>query len=171
MASAVDVSFITLFLPVLGFLLVAFVVAAILLKTQVLGENKWLSVFISLVVASIFVSFIGIRDFVLTVVPWFGALIVSLFLVLVLVNFAGANFLHKGIAIVFVILLGLVFIISTLFVFSEVIVKFLPGPSFGSGLEGDTVFFLDWLYSPRVVGALLLIIASALVSWVLIRGK
>ena len=167
---AIDVSGISVIAPVLAFLLVVFVVAAILFKTKILGENKWVQIFVSLIVASLFVVSAGTREYVLTVIPWFGVLVVSLFIIMFLVGFVGAKaeFMQKGIGIVAVIIIGLVFLFSAFVVFSDVLVNTVGGG--GEGSEATSIVF-SWLFSARIGGAILLIIASALVSWILVKAK
>jgi hypothetical protein len=170
----VDVSGFAVVAPVFAFFLVFVVVFGVLFKTGVLGENKWVQLFSSFLVASIFISLTGARDLVLTVVPWVVVLILSLFFILLIIGWIGkgAEFLHKPIGIVVVILLGLIFLVSAFVVFSDVLSGYLPGPGFGSGdSEPEVLFFLSWLYSPRVLGGILLIGLSAIVSWVLVKMK
>lgn len=168
-----DLSSIAFFAPIAAFLLVFLVSAAILFKTEILGENRWVQIFVSLLIASIFVSAVGARELVETIVPWFAVLLVSLFLVLVLVGLVGkdAAFLHKPAGIIAAVGLGIVFIASAFVVFSDVLIGYLPGPGFGTGGSLEATIFLDWLYSPRVAGAILLVVISAAVSWVLVRVK
>jgi len=169
-----DISFITYFGQILAFLLVAFVVGAILGMSKILGESKWVQSLVALFVASIFVASAGARDYVLSVVPWVIVLVLALFFILLIFGFIGkdADFMKKGIGITVLIALGLIFLITAFVVFSEVLVGYLPGPGFGSGDTGlGGLVFFDWLYSARVGGAILLLVASALVAWVLVKGK
>src|SRR3990167_10511787 len=104
-----DIAGINLIAPILTFFLVALVVGVVLAKTKILGENKWIQVFIALTIATIFISAAGTRRYVLTIVPWVGVLIVSLFFMLLILGFVGdkMDFMYKGIGIVFVIALAL----------------------------------------------------------------
>ncbi|MDO8460694.1 MAG: hypothetical protein Q7S74_06295 [Nanoarchaeota archaeon] len=168
-----DVSSIAYFAPIAAFLLVFLVVYAILVKSKILGENKLLNLFVSLFLATMFVAFASARQYVQTIVPWFAVMLVALFLVLILVGLVGkpSEFMNKGIGIAFVVLLGLVFLISALFVFSNVFISLLPGPGYGMNADPKLMYFLDWLYSPRIAGTLLIIIISVAVSWVLVKSK
>src|SRR3989344_383893 len=118
---AVDLSGITLIAPIIAYLLVFLVSAAILFKTEVLGENRWVQIFVSLLIASLFVAFAGTREYVLTIVPWFAVLVISLFFVLFLVGFlgGGADFMKKGIGVVVIVIIGLIFLVSGFVVFSD----------------------------------------------------
>ena len=169
-----DLSGFAFFAPVAAFLLVFIVVFLILNKTKIIGENKWGQLFVSFIIASLFVSSIGVTVFVQTIVPWAAVLIISLFFVLLLTGFIGGKMdsTHKGIGITFLIIMGLVFIISALFVFSSIIGPYLPwSASYGSGSNIGAYFFFDWLGSPRILGTIALVIVSALVAWVLVKTK
>jgi len=168
-----DLSAITYFAPIAAFLIVFIVLFAVLTKTKLLGDNKWVVLFVSFLIASIFVSVAGARQYIQTIIPWFAVLIVSLFLILILVGFIGkpAAFLNKGVGVAFVILLAIAFLISGFMIFSNVLVSYLPGPGFGTGDNFEATIALDWLYSPRVAGAILLILISAGVSWILVKAK
>jgi hypothetical protein len=168
---AVDLAGFSYFAPILAFLIVFIIMFALLHKTKLLGEVVWFNLFISLFVAAIFVSAAGVRDYVLTITPWFGALVVSLFFILFIVGFAGKDveFLHKGIGIFFVIVLILVFLVSGFIVFSDVLLPYLPGSS-GAGADPGVFSLTREIYGTRVFGAILLVAISAVVSWVLVRS-
>ena len=106
-----EISSITYFAPIAAFLIVFVIAYAILSKIEILGDNKWVNLFISLFIATLFVSMAGAREYIQTVVPWFAVLLVSLVFILVLTGVVGkdAEFMKKGIGIAFVIALGLVF--------------------------------------------------------------
>jgi len=168
-----DVSFLVQIMPVLVFLLVALVTGAILTKIKILGDSLWINLFVALAVASIFVAFAGTREYVGTIVPWFVVVLITLFMILVLTGFVGkgADFMGKGIGIVFVLILGIVFIVSLFFVFSDSIAKYIPGPSYGFGADENILNIADFFLSARVLGAVLLLIVSGLVAWVLVKMK
>jgi hypothetical protein len=170
-AEQIDLSGISYFLPLLSFLLVFVVIFAILQKTKIF-ENKWLQLFTSFLFSTIFVSFVGARSYVINVIPWFAVMVVCLFLILFLISFVGKPLegWNKGMGILFVVALLLVFLVSALFVFSSVIGPYLPGGDAGSA-NSDVIRFLGWAYSSRVAGGFLLLIISALVSWVLFKAK
>lgn len=159
------------FLPLLSFFVVFVIVFAILWKTKLIG-NKYADIFLSFVVSIIFVAATGPRNYILAIIPWFAVLIVGLFLLMALTGFVGKDLipLNKGIGIAFIILLALIFIASAFFVFAPYIHPYLPGTS-GIGGNPDVLRLTDWLYSPTVAGAILLIGVSAVVAWILVRGK
>jgi hypothetical protein len=168
---AVDLAGISYFGPLLAFLVVLAVVFAVLNRTKVLGEHVWGQMFVSFVLATIFVSAAGVRDYVLTITPWFAALIVSLFFLLLLVGFVGdkAEFMHKGIGIISVLVLVIIFLVSGFIVFSESIAPYLPGAS-GEGADPQLFDFSRNIYETRIFGALLLLVIGGIVSWVLVRS-
>ena len=158
---AIDISWISYFAPILAFLIVFVILFALLNRTKLIGENAWVQLFISFLTATIFVSGAGVRDYVLTITPWFALLIVSLFFVLFIVGFVGkpAEFMQKGIGVASVLVLIVIFLISGFIVFSDVLGSYLPG-----GPAGDLI------YTSRVFGALLLLVICAVVSWVLVAS-
>jgi len=170
---AADLSAITFFAPIAVFLIVFIIMYLVLTKTKILGENAWAILFISFLIASIFVSVAGARQYIQTIVPWFAVLIISLVFLLIIIGFIGkpAEFMTKPVGVVFVILFALVFLISGFFIYSNVLVAYLPGAGFGTGESLEATMALDWLYSPRVGGAILLVVISAIVSWVLVKAK
>ena len=165
---AADISALTYFAPIAAFLLVFLVSALVFLKVKILGENKWMALFVSLLIASLFVSFGSVRRYIEVVAPWFAVFLVSLFFILMLTMFSGKvpEGLHKGIGVIFVLGLLAAFIISGIAIFSDKIGFWLPGT-----LESTDNLFFEWLFSPPVLGAGLLIILTVIVSWVLIKTK
>lgn len=171
MATA-DISAIAFFAPIAAFLIVTIVVYAVLLKSQIIGENHWAMLFTSFFVASIFVSVAGAQQYIQTIVPWFAVLLVSLIFLMAMLGFIGGDTLKvmtKPVGIAFAIILLLVFLISGFLIYSNTLIAYLPGPGFGTAGNIESVVFLDWLYSPRIVGAIFLIGISALVSWILVK--
>ena len=165
---AVDISGISYFAPLLAFLVVFVIVFALMNKTKLLGENVFIQLFVSFLISTIFISGAGVRDYVLTITPWFAALIVSLFFLMFILAFVGKPLddWNKGIGILFVIVLIIVFLISGFVVFSDFIMPYLSGEN-SEGTIGW--LFNQSIYNSRVFGALLLVVVSALVSWVLMR--
>jgi hypothetical protein len=166
-----DISSFAYFAPIAAFLMVFIVVYAVFTKTKVLGESKYLNLFIAFIIATMFISVAGAREYVQTITPWIAILLVSLAFLLATLGFVGkpVESMTKGIGIGFVVIMVIVFLVSALFVFSNVFGSIVPGPGYGDGLEPKTVFFLNWLYSPTIMGAIILILISAGVSWVLVK--
>ena len=164
-----DLASLSYLAPLFAFVLVWVVVFAVLTKIQILGDSKFMNSFIAFIVASIFVTFAGVREFVLTLTPWVALLIVSSFFLLAILGFLGVKGWEKGIGAAVLVVFVLIFLISGMIVFSNVIGPYLPWGVAESGSEAFAI--RDWLYSARVVGAMLLIIVSAVVSWILIKVK
>ncbi|HLC54781.1 MAG TPA: hypothetical protein VJK07_04125 [Candidatus Nanoarchaeia archaeon] len=162
-----DVSAITYFAPIAAFLIVFLVAFAILHKSGLLGDSRWLNLFVSLVLAALFISVASLRLYVQTIAPWFGALLISLFFILVLMGFiGGADKTHGFLRVFFLVVAILIFLISGVVVFSDTLAPWLPGTSesFGNPVS-------SWLYSPQVIGAVILIVIAGAVSWALIKAK
>ena len=83
---ALDLSGIGTLIPVFGFLLVFTVVFALLAKTKALGEQRWVHVFVSFVVAIITVASANAIEYVKTITPWFAAFVVSILFISLLVG-------------------------------------------------------------------------------------
>jgi len=155
-----DLSAITYFEPILAFLVVFVVTFAVLAKTKLLGESQFVNVFVSFLIATIFVSAAGARDYVISVTPWFAILLVSLFFIFVLVGLTGdIEWMSKGAGIAALVLLGIVFLVSGYLIFSS----YLNNP--------DIVKFFDFISSSRISGAIALLIVGAIASWVLVKAK
>lgn len=170
---AADVSGIGYFAPIAGFLLVVLIVYAILSKTKLLGENKFLNIAVAFTTASIFIAAASAREYIQTVTPFFVILLVCLFFFLMIIGFVGEplkNF-NKGVGVVFLVALGIICLIAAFFVFSYLIVGYLPGPGYGTNADPKILYFLDWLYSSRVAGTILVILISLGVAWVLVKSK
>jgi hypothetical protein len=165
-----DLTSVSFFAPIAAFLLVFIVVFAVLHKLELIGDSKWANIFVSFLIASVFVSAAGTKDYVLTVIPWIAVLIVSLFFILMLTGFIGEGAkMGKGLGIAVLIILVLIFLVSAFVVFNDVLL--LPGGPVSEDTGIGSLVFFDWLYSERVIGALVLIIASAIVTWVLVKSK
>ncbi len=165
-----DVSGVEYLLPILSFLIVM-IICYVALKASKLVEDKWMGAFISIFIAAIFVSAVGARVFVLTVIPAFAVVFVCLFLVLLMSGFIGKmEDFQKGVGKVFAIVLIVVFAVTAFIVFFGYLNPYLPGAN-AEGSNPEILRFTSWLYSPRVAGAVLLIGLGALVSWILVKAK
>ena len=168
---ATDVSGVGYFLPIFAFLIVTFISFVVLVKTKI-TENTWLQVFISLLIATMFVTFIGARKYIENVVPWFAVVLVSAFLLLLLTGLFGKfdEKVLKGMGMVFVVALFIIFLISAYLVFSAYINPYLPwGADYGS--TESSFYFYHWIKNPRIGGGILLAVVAALVAWVLVKVK
>jgi len=170
---AADLTAITYFAPIATFLIVFAVSYAIFAKTKLLDEKKGFNIFLSFLISAVFISAAGAISYVQTILPWIAVLLVSLVFIFAITGFIGkpAESLNKPLSIIVLIALGLIFLVSAFVVFSSGLLGYLPGPNFGLGLSQETFTIFDWLYSPRIAGAIFLIIISAIVTWVLVKSK
>lgn len=153
MVTEINLSAFEYILPLLSFLLVFVVVFIVIVKSK-LTESKFVQLLVAFIVALLFVSVSGASKYILTITPWFAVFVVSLAFILAMAGFFGKipEGLTKGIGIVFVIGLLIVFLISAYFVFS-------PAPFF-TAVKG-------WILSPRIYGALILLVVGAVAAWIL----
>lgn len=168
--STVDLSGITYLLPILSFLLVFVIVFAVLQKSKII-EKVGLQIFVAFLFATLFISATGPSKYVEHVGAWFAVFFVCLFLIILMMGLVGKQVesLHKGVGIAFVVLLIIMFVVSAIVVFNDSLSPYLPwSDDLGSGSAGE---FTDWLYSGRVMGAILLIVVSAIVSYILMKAK
>jgi hypothetical protein len=170
MASELDLTALGYFIPLLSYLVVSLIVFVVFQKAKILDGKVGLQVFFSMVIGTIFVSFAGAREYVTNIVPWFVVLTVCLFFILAIIGFAGDKLsgIAKPIGIGFIVLLILGFLVSAIFVFSSELSPYLPG---GSGGDRPINNFTEWIYSSRVMGAILLLAVSAIVAFVLVKSK
>ena len=78
---------------------------------------------------------------------------------------------NRGISLAFIILFAIIFLIAGFLIFSHYISGYLPGADYGNNVDPNAITFFDWLYTPRVGGAVVLIIISVAVTWVLVKTK
>lgn len=172
---AADVSSFIYFSPVLVFLVVFGIMVALLHKTKLLHDNLTVNIFVSFVVAAIFITASSAGEVLLNVIPWFAVLLIALFLIMALVSFIGddakKSIMGKGMGWVFVVLLIIVFLVSGIKVFSNSLAPYWPTATYEEVAGGDPqlVGFFAWLYSPQVKGFFLLVGVAALVTWLLVR--
>ena len=169
---ATDVSSFVYFTPIMVFLVVFVIMVALLHKTKLIGENMYLNIFLSFVIATIFITASSVKQLVLNVIPWFALLLIALFLIMALIGFMGGkadSVISKGMGWVFVVLLILVFLVSGIKVFSNSISPYLPTATNSqvAGANPTLVYFFSWLYSPQVKGFFLLIAVAVFVTWFL----
>lgn len=153
---ATDLSLIQNYLPVLAFLLVVTVVFAVLAKTKVIGESKWLNLFLSFIVATMFVSVTSAQQYLLNMTPWFAVFIVSMTFLLLVIGFSGKvpEGLQKGIGVLLVIGILILFLISGFYTFSS---------------DSFVVNFREWITTPRIWGSVVIIVVAAIASAILTR--
>jgi len=166
-----DISGISYFLPIITFLIVFVVIFALLAKTKILGESLFVQLFVSFLLSTVFISASAPRDYVQAIIPWFAVVLISLFVLMMIIGFVGGKSsegMNKTVGMISVVLLAIVLAVSAYFAFSGYISPYLPG-STASGANPEVLQFTSWIYSSRVAGAVLLILAAAVVSWVLVK--
>lgn len=153
---AADISSISYFLPIFAFLLVFVVVYAILKKTEVLGDNSGVSLFISLVLATFFIVNTKMVEFVEFSSSWFVVFLVCLLFIMMFLAFMGKDSLklvmeNKGVTWAAFGIILILFVISAARIFRWVI-------------EWDKIqawFKTDWF------GMILLIVVAAIAAAVI----
>ncbi|VVB80736.1 Uncharacterised protein [uncultured archaeon] len=139
-------------MPVVAFLFVFILIYALLMKTQVLGDNKFVALFLSLIVAVFFIVNTQLVSFVQINVSWFVVFAVCLFLIFTFVGLAGKDALkevstHKGVAWMLLGILIIVFVVSSSYVFNwvlnwDMIKGWFDQPWFGTVLLAIVAFFV-----------------------------
>lgn len=159
-----DISFYTWFMPIFGFLFVFIIIYALLDRIKILGESKAINLFISLVIAIIFATVSSVRQYVQTVTPWFAVLIIALFFIFMIIGFTQKDWEKwmKPWTWIFTILLVIVFLIAAIKVFGSAVTQYLPG--YPPDSRAKSFFFSD-----QFLGAFLLLVVAAVVSWVLTK--
>lgn len=126
MATA-SLSAIGYFMPIFAFLLVFIVVYALLVKTKVLGESPAVMLFISFILSSFFIVEASLVKFVQFSSAWFGAIVIGLFFLIVVLAFIPGidigKFFGKGNWFAWVLLVGMLlfFVFSSAYVWNWVL--------------------------------------------------
>lgn len=147
-------------MPVISFLFVFILIYALFIKTNVLGDNVWTALFLSLIIASFFIVNVDLVEFTKMSISWFVVFIVCVFLILLVLGFVGDGALkvftgNKAIAGIIVAIVVIVFVISSMYTFNWAI-------------NWDKIqgwFDKDWF------GMVALIIVAGIVSFVLTKKK
>ncbi len=166
---ALDVAWVAYGTPIYAFLLVFFLIYAILAKTKILGGSKAIDAVISLIFAVIFLSFATVREYLVNVTVWFTVLLTCVFLFMLAIMFLikdPANF-FKPLAIVFIILLALVMIIALFYTFPGTR-AYLPGQS-ESGADGTLLSIKHFILRDSTLSGIVLVIVAAIAIFVVTR--
>lgn len=153
---AIDISGLSYFMPIFGFLFVFVIVYALLSKTKILGESQFVSLLISFIIAIVFSTIGSAQEYVQTVTPWFVVLVVVLFFILIIIGLSQQkieDIMKPGFVWVFIVALILVFLLAATKVFAPVwwdVKEFISN-------EG------------RIAGGILLLIIAALAAWVITK--
>lgn len=157
--AAMDISGLSFFMPLFGFLLVFTIMLALLLKTKLLGENKFVNVIVSFIIAIIFATMTNVREYVQNVTPWFVVLVIALFFILIIVGLSQqkiSDIMKPWFVWVFIVVLILIFLIAAVTVFSSF-----------SGIWGDISGFVT--NEARIAGAIILLIIAVIAAWVMTK--
>ncbi len=155
----IDLTGISAFIPVFGFLLVFVVTYALLGKTKALGENKFVHILVSFAVSIIFLVSASAVQYVKLIAPWFAVLIVSLLFIALVVGLIKGDidkFFQPWFAWIIVVVLVIGFVVSAIYVFGDLITKSLAGPK-------------TFLMQPSVIGIIILLVLTVFASWLLTR--
>lgn len=109
------------FMPIFAFLFIFVLVYALLLKTKVLGESKFVHLFIAFLMAIFFIVNASLVDFVRFNSSWFAVFLVSIFFILLMIGFThGKTEVFQKAWVAWVLIIGLIifFIISSSYVFN-----------------------------------------------------
>ena len=157
--------------PILVFLSVFLIMAALLIKTKLFGDGFFFPIAVSFVMASVFAAAGGARTFLAEVIPWLAVLLLGVFFIVILMAFIGKQneVVGKGLGWVFVIIIFLIFVFTGIKVFANTVGAYIPGPYYGHGGDPQVLYFFDWLWSPNVVGPFMFMVITAIVMWVMIK--
>jgi len=163
---ALDISGISFFMPVFGFLFVFLVVYAILLKSKIFGDIPFAYFLVSFAMSVIFMSFSSLELYVRTIIPWFVILFIIVFLVLLIAGFSTKSLdkiMTSKFAWFIVAVLVIIFLIAAIRVFNpifhpDLVIASGEGTSLGEQVKG---FF----GSSKWAGSLLLFLIAAVVAW------
>ena len=168
---AIEITGINYFMPLFSFFFVVLIVYLILNKTKILGESNFLNFLVSFIMAIIFMSFSSIELYVRNIIPWFVVLLIIVFLVLFFAAFSTKDIdkiMTSKFAWAVMIILIIIFMIVAIQVFNPV---FHPDKiiTSGSGTAGSQI--INFFVNSRYTGTILLVIISAVLGWVVTRGK
>ena len=167
---AIDITAVYFFMPVFSFLLVFFIVFAILAKSKILGDSAFINILIGFIMPIIFMSFSSLELYVQTIIPWFVVLLVCVFLDLMVVGFASGKVTEvlsaKTIGWIVIIILLAIFLLSAIKVFNPI---FHPDLGVTSGEGTSLIEQLSHAMGGRILGTILLVIIAIAVAWVLTR--
>jgi len=120
----VSLAAINTIMPVISFLFIFILIYALLVKTKILGgDNNWVPLFLSLIIASFFIVNVDLVEFTKMNVSWFVVFIVCLFMILMMLSFVGPQATEfftksKGFAGVLVALVIVLFAVSASYTFN-----------------------------------------------------
>lgn len=156
--AVVDISGLTYFMPIFGFLFVFLIVYAILRTTKILGDENWINLIVGFIIAAIFSVVASAQELVKTITPWFAILAVCLFFILLIIGLSGkkvGDIMNNNFVWVIVVILIIGFLVSA--------VKVFPA-FFGDSWNTIRDFSTN---NGRIAGTIILVVIGALVAWVI----
>lgn len=157
MAAAISpIEGINFFMPIFAFLFVFVLVFALLVKTKILGDNKFVHIFISFIMAIFFVVNASLVDFIRLNTAWFAVFLICIFFIFLLIGFTHGKveiLQQKWVGWTLIVGLLVFFVISSSFVFNWAI-----------NLEA-----LNGWFDLRWVGFGFLLIVALVASWLLTK--
>jgi len=164
---AIDISGLNFFMPVFSFLFVFIIIYALLAKSKIIGESKFVNSLISFIIAVIFMSFSSLELYVKTIIPWVAVLVIVVFFVLLLGMFSSKDWVPKSwFGWVVVGVLILIFLIAAIKVFNPV---FHPDLVVAEGEGTSLLEQLREFMTGGVFGSILLIIVAIIVAWIITK--
>ena len=152
----VNVAGLAYFMPIFSFLFVFVIMFAMLKKTNLLTDSNVTNGIISVIVASMFVTFSSVRVYLENVVPWFAVLAVALFFILLILGFSQQKIdvaIGGEFGKVFAVMMILIFFFVGIKVFSNTLMPFF------NHITGDE----------RVFGSLLITFAGIASVWLVTK--
>ena len=156
-------------MPVISFLFVFLIVWAVLTKTKLLGDTGFINLFVSFIMAIIFMSFSSLDLYVQTIIPWFIVLFIMVFLVLLIAGLSTkdlSKIMSTKFAWAVIAILLVIFLVAAIKVFNPVL---HPDLIVTSGEGTSLVEQIRYAAGGTVFGTILLIIIAGIVSWVLVK--
>lgn len=159
MATVLDLGILEFFLPAFYVLFIYVMLYALIVKSKMLGESKFLPHMFSLAITFIIMFSGAPLELINFVTPWYAFLVVFLFLLFMVFAFVGMKDEDKlkqmgGGPVIFIVAL-IILMIGITNVFGNV---FFPNDE--DGVENVT---LQTIFHPRVLGAFIILIIVSLV--------
>jgi len=152
------------FMPIIAFFFVFVIVYALLAKTKILGENNFVHLFISFILATIFVVAPTAVKFTQLALPWVAVFIISLVVILLILAFVGGTIedviKNPFLMYISIVMLLIIFLVTGIRVFGPIIEPLVS--------ESGPGFFLT---QSTFLGAMFLVMIGIVVSWVLTKSK
>ena len=153
-----DITGLANYVEIFGFLLIFTLVYALLAKTKILGDNNFVHLLVSFIVAILFVVVPPATKYLTSVTPWIAVFFVVVVFILMTIGFVHGKLedvIKPGVAWAFVGIIILILLISAVQLFHPF-----------SNMEP----LKQWALQPRVYTALILFGVAAAAAWVVAHG-